>query len=78
MKDFPVERNLMFVNNVGKHSVIFLTFSDMNKLTLDRDPMQVNNVEKPLVSPITSKHMKEFTLEAMWKSLQCFQVPKNT
>jgi hypothetical protein len=46
MKEFTVERNLMDVSNVGKPTLIPVTFILVKELTLERNSMDVSNVEK--------------------------------
>jgi hypothetical protein len=51
--ELTLERNPMYVCNVGKPTVIPVTFVFMKLLTLERNPMDVSSVGKPLIKPVT-------------------------
>ncbi|XP_077891426.1 uncharacterized protein LOC101958425 isoform X9 [Ictidomys tridecemlineatus] len=55
MNERILERSPINVNNVGKPTVLHLTFRYMNKSMLERSPMNANNVEKSslLLLPFT-------------------------
>jgi hypothetical protein len=48
-----VEKNPMFVNNVGNPSYICVLLKNMKELPVQRNPMCASNVEKPLALPVT-------------------------
>ncbi|CAO2604763.1 Zinc finger protein 844 [Lemmus lemmus] len=63
MKDATLERSVMHVINVAKHSDGPQTFTNTKEFTAERNSMHVNNVEKPSSVRATVPTMKEFTLQ---------------
>jgi hypothetical protein len=48
----------MSVRNVGKPTVLPVTFKYMKKLTVEGTPAYVYNVAKPILLPVTSGSIK--------------------
>ena len=68
MKEFTLERNLIFAHNVEEFSLISVHIISMIACTVKRNPANANIVGKPLLFLLTLKCKNEYTLE---KSLTC-------
>jgi hypothetical protein len=69
MKELTLERNHMYVSNVGKPLLVPVTFKYMKELILDRNPMDVSNLGKLLLIPVTFEALEELTLERNFMEL---------
>jgi hypothetical protein len=61
-----VERKLMEISNVGKASVLEISFKYMNKFTLVRNPVLLSTMGKTLFL-VPFENMEEFILERIPK-----------
>lgn len=59
MKGFTVERNPIYVNYVGKPSVVVIPLVTMKGFTDERNPMYVSYVKKLIYDQVPYKHMNK-------------------
>ncbi|XP_023562676.1 LOW QUALITY PROTEIN: zinc finger protein 709-like [Octodon degus] len=63
MKEFTLERNLIYVSIVRKLSALMIVVEYMKEVTQERNPMYASSVGKLSAKVVLVEFMKEFTLE---------------